>query len=86
MDARKSAIFAFASKAKRLAFPSFLHPLREFGAKKYFKDHHTPNTIHGFGDSVLVCKMHDCYWNIRKNFEQHFIPSHRRKRSNGKTR
>ena len=22
-------------------------------------DHHTPNTIHGFRDSILVCNMHD---------------------------
>ena len=28
-------------------------------------------TIHGFRDSVLVFKMHDCYCTIRKNFE-HF--------------
>ena len=71
MDARKSAIFAFASKAKPLAFAGFLHPLREFGAKKYFTDHHTPNTRSGFGDSFLVCKMHDCYCRIRKNVDQH---------------
>ena len=29
--------------------------------KTNFTDHHTPDTIHGFRDSVLVCKMHDCY-------------------------
>ena len=44
--------------------------------RKYFTDHHTPNTIHSFGNSVLACKMHDCYCRICKNFEQHFIPSH----------
>ena len=27
--------------------------------KKYFAEHHTPDSIHGFGDSVLVCKMYD---------------------------
>ena len=51
MDARKSA--------KRLAFAGFLHPLWEFGARKYITDHHTPYTIHGFGDSLLVGKIHD---------------------------
>ena len=35
----------------------FLQSLREFGARKYFTYHHTPNTIQGFGNSVLVCKM-----------------------------
>ena len=34
-----------------------------------FKDHHTPNTIRGFGDLILVCKMR--YYIIRKNFD-HF--------------
>ena len=41
--------------------------------KTDFTDHHTLlrswNTIHGFRDSVLVCKMYNCM--IRKNFE-HF--------------
>ena len=34
------------------------------------------NTIDGFRDSVLVCKMHDCM--IRKNFKHYgiSIPSH----------
>ena len=39
--------------------------------KTNFTDYHTPDTINGFRDSVLVCKMHDCYCTIRKNFE-HF--------------
>ena len=26
------------------------------------------HTIHSFGDSVMVCKMHDCYCTICKNF------------------
>ena len=30
--------------------------------KTNFLDYHTPDTIHGFRDSVLVCKMHDCYF------------------------
>ena len=39
--------------------------------KTNFTDHRTPDIIHGFRDSVLVCKMHDCYCTISKNFE-HF--------------
>ena len=41
--------------------------------KTNFTDHPTPNTIHGFRDSPLICKMlfDDCYCRIRKNFE-HF--------------
>ena len=39
--------------------------------KTNFIDHHTTDTMNGFRDSVLVCKMHDCYCTIRKNFE-HF--------------
>ena len=60
---------------KCLAFANFLHPLWEFGARKYFADHHTPYTTDDFGDSFLVCKIHDCYCRIHKNFEQH-VPSH----------
>ena len=29
--------------------------------KTNFKDHHTPDKIHGFRDLVLVSAMHDCY-------------------------
>ena len=29
--------------------------------KTNFTDQHQPNTIHGFRDSILGCKMHDCY-------------------------
>ena len=68
MDAHKSA--------KGLAFAAFLHSVWEFGARKHFTDHHIAHTIHGFWDSVLACKIHDCYCRIRKNFEQHVIPSH----------
>ena len=39
--------------------------------KTNFTDHHGPGTINGFKGSFLVCKMHDCYCTIRKNFE-HF--------------
>ena len=39
-------------------------------------NHHTPDKINGFSDSVLVCKMHDCYCTIRKNFEHlHYFSS-----------
>ena len=39
--------------------------------KTNFTDHQKPDKINGFKDSVLVCKMHDCYCTIRKHFE-HF--------------
>ena len=73
---------AFAWKAKRFAFAGFLHfvLLHNFSGtspnseqKKHFTDHHTPYTIHGFRDWFPVHKMHDCYFRIRKNFDQHFI-------------
>ena len=54
------------NSAKRLAFAGFLCPLWEFGAGKYFTDHHTPYTIHDLRDSILVCQIHDCYCKIRK--------------------
>ena len=38
--------------------------------KTSLTDHHTPDTVHGFRDSVLVCKIHDCYCTIRKNLEE----------------
>ena len=44
--------------------------------KTNFADHHTPDTIHGYKDSVLICKMHDCSCTIRKHFEHfHSFPS-----------
>ena len=43
--------------SRRFPFAGFLHLPREFRAKKYFTDHHTPNAVDGFGDLVLVCKM-----------------------------
>ena len=39
--------------------------------KTNFTDHDTPYTINVFRNSVLFCKMHDCYCTILKNFE-HF--------------
>ena len=41
--------------------------------KSNFTDHRTPDTINGFRDSVLVCKMHDCYFTEKYNIS---IPSH----------
>ena len=39
-------------------------------------NYHTPDTINGFRDSVLVCKMHDCYCTVRKSFGHfHSSPS-----------
>ena len=49
-------------------------------AKTSFTDHHTPDTINGFMDSVLVCKMHDCYCTTSKNFELFHSFSSRNKR------
>ena len=44
--------------------------------KANFTDHHTPDAIHGFRDSVLVCTMHNCYYTISKNFEHFYsLPS-----------
>ena len=44
--------------------------------KTNFTDHHTPDTIHGFSDSILVCKTRDCYCTVRKNIELfHSFPS-----------
>ena len=62
MDARKSEIFAF--QFVKPIFQTITHLIRSW------------NTIHGFRDSVLGCKMHDCM--IRKIFEHYgiSIPSH----------
>ena len=35
--------------------------------KTNFTEHDMPDAINGFRDSVLVCKMHDCYCTLRKN-------------------
>ena len=48
---------------------------RDFGVsvgETNFTDRETPDTIKGFRDLVLVCKMQDCYCTIRKKFR----PSH----------
>ena len=42
--------------------------------KTNFTDHHTPDTIHCLKDSVLVCKMHECYCAISKYFEHENKP------------
>ena len=72
-------VFAWKPKHFSLAdFLNFLFFLHDFSGisvniGEYFTDHHTPNAIRSFRDSVLVRIMHDCYSRIRKNFEQHFI-------------
>ena len=48
---------------------SLIRNIGEFGAKNYFTDHRTANTMHGFIDSFLVLKIHDCYQDSQK-FEQ----------------
>ena len=35
--------------------------IEEFGAKSYFTDHETANTIYRFRNSVPVLKIYDCY-------------------------
>ena len=40
---------------------SLIRNIGKFGAKNYFTDHRTANTIHGFRDSVPVLKMQGCY-------------------------
>ena len=53
---------------------SLIRNIGEFGAKNYFTDHRTPNTIHGFRDSFEVLKIHGCYQDLQK-FEQLSIQS-----------
>ena len=40
-------------------FASLMRNIEKFGAKNYFTDHWTANTIYGFIDSVPVSKIHD---------------------------
>ena len=40
---------------------SVIRNIGEFGAKNYFTDHQTANTIHCFRHSVPVLKIYDCY-------------------------
>ena len=58
--------FCVCLKSKMLCFCRFSPSSSRIRSKKCFTDHHKPNTIHGFGDLVVFCKMHDCYCNIRK--------------------
>ena len=53
---------------------SIIPNIREFGAKNYFTDQQTANTIHNFRDSVPVLNMYHCYWDVQK-FEQLSYPS-----------
>ena len=40
---------------------SLIRNIEEFGAKNYFTDHRTANTMTGFRDSFPVLKVHGCY-------------------------
>ena len=42
-------------------FASVIRNIGKFGAKNYFTDHKTANTIYGLMDSVSVLKIHDCF-------------------------
>ena len=66
--------FCVCLKDKTHCFCRFCPASSGIWSKKYFTEHFTLNTMHGFGDPLLVCKMHGCYCRIRKHFEQHFIP------------
>ena len=50
-------------------YASLIRTIQEFGAKNYFTDHETANTMHGFIDLFMVLKIHDCYQDLQK-FEQ----------------
>ena len=63
------SFFSFFS----FSFFCVIRNIGKFGAKNYFTDHRTANTIQGFTDSVPVLKIHDCYQDKQK-FEQHSIP------------
>ena len=41
-------------------FASVIRNIGKFGAKNYFTDHRTANTIYRFRDSVPVLKIHEC--------------------------
>ena len=40
---------------------SLFQNIEEFGAKEYFTDYRTSNTIHDFRDSVSILKIHVCF-------------------------
>ena len=49
--------------------------------KTNFTDHHKPDTINSFRDSVLVCKIYNCYCTVQYAKFQAFLfllirPSH----------
>ena len=72
MKARKFTIFALSS----FASPRLLWNIKEFEAKNILQTiTHNQNNAR-FRDSVLVCKMHDWYQRVCKNFEQHSIHFH----------
>ena len=47
-------------------FASVIQNIGKFGAKNYFTDHRTANTIYRFRDSVPVLKIHECYKDTQK--------------------
>ena len=51
---------------------SLIRNTGEFGAKSYFTDYRTANTINGFRDSSPVLKIHGCYQKTQR-FEQRSI-------------
>ena len=55
---------------------SVIRNIEKFGAKNYFTDHRTTNTMYPLRDSFPILKIHDCYWDTKK-FEQpsNFWPS-----------
>ena len=77
--------FVFEPRSEKFTIVSNDHGHTEKGdlcvsvCKTNFRDHHTPNTIQGFTDSLLVCKMYDCK-NMQKSVKYAqissiFIPS-----------
>ena len=48
---------------------SVIQNIEKFGAKNYFTDHRTINTMYPLRDSFSIFKIHDCYWDTKK-FEQ----------------
>ena len=63
-----SVFFSFFSSS----FFCVIRNIEKFGAKNYFTDLRTTNTIYRFRDSVPVLEIHDCYQDMQK-FEQHSI-------------
>ena len=57
--------------------PGFLCNIEKFGAEKiFYRPSHTIRKLHSFRDSVLLCKMYDCYGRVRKRSSSNipFLP------------